>query len=258
MPDAEEAPMSRMAAVSLPLVRLGSSPAMPSFAPSGPPRLDRWTLSSWALMRQEEASLGEGSSTSPALAAGGQVGGSQAGARLGYRFNPHLGVNLRFSAPIPAPGAAQAKVNGEAALGVSWQPLSALPVRLMAERRQRMGGAEGGRTAFALLAEGGVYGKALPLGFKLDGYGQTGIVSVRQRDWFVDGAATASRPLLGRYSIGLGAWGGAQRGLARLDVGPRVSMRLLPGIKAHVDYRWRALGKARPGSGYALTLAGDF
>ncbi|MCW3797859.1 hypothetical protein OMW55_08590 [Sphingomonas sp. BN140010] len=257
MPEAEEAPVSRMAAVSLPLVRPGRSATLPSFAAGGPPRLDRWSLTSWALMRQEQASL-DGSGTQPALAAGGQLGGSQAGVRLGYRFNRHLGVNLRFSAPIPAPGAAQTKVNGEAALGVAWQPLSALPVRFMAERRQRVGGPEGGRNAFALLAEGGVYGRALPLGFKLDGYGQSGIVSLRQRDWFVDGAVTASRPLLGRYSVGLGAWGGAQRGLARLDVGPRVSMRLLPGIKAHVDYRWQALGKARPGSGYALTVAGDF
>jgi len=258
MPQAEEAPMSRLAAVSLPLARVGHSGTLPSFAPSGPPRLDRWSLTSWALMRQEQATIGEATATGPALAAGGQLGGSQAGVRLGYRFNPHLGVNLRFSAPIPAPGAAQTRINGEAALGVAWQPLSALPVRLMAERRQRVGGLEGGRNAFAFLAEGGVYGRALPLGFKLDGYGQSGLVSLRQRDWFVDGALTASRPLLGRYSVGVGAWGGAQRGLARLDIGPRVSMRLLPGIKAHVDYRWQALGKARPGSGYALTVAGDF
>jgi len=258
MPEAQEAPMSRMAAVSLPLARAGRAAAMPSFDAPGPPRLDRWSLSSWALMRQERASVPGATSTVPALAAGGQLGGSQGGVRLGYRFNPHLGVNLRFSAPIPAPGAAQSRVNGEAALGVAWQPLSAVPVRLMAERRQRVGGPEGGRNAFAFLAEGGVYDRPLPLGFKLDGYGQSGIVSVRRRDWFVDGAVTASRPLLGRYSAGLGVWGGAQRGLARLDVGPRVSMRLLPGIKAHVDYRWQALGKARPGSGYAVTVAGDF
>jgi len=257
MPDAEEAPMSRLAAATLPLVRPGRASALPSFTSAAPPRFDRWSLSSWALMRQEAATV-PGTSTVPALASGGQLGGSQAGARLGYRFNPHLGVGLRFSAPVPAAGSTRARMSGEAALGVAWQPLSAIPIRLLAERRQRIGGPEGGRNAFALLAEGGVYGRALPLGFKLDGYAQSGIVSLRQRDWFVDGALTASRPLLGRYSVGLGSWGGAQRGLARLDVGPRVSMRLLPGIKAHVDYRWKALGKAKPGSGYALTVAGDF
>ena len=35
-------------------------------------------------------------------------------------------------------------------------------------------------------------------------------------------------------------------------------MRLFPKVKAHVDYRWRLLGNAKPGSGPALTLAGDF
>ena len=255
MPGTDEFPMSRPALAAFP--GPGRGPAVTTRTPlAGPPRLDRWTLSTWALMRQEQASAT--AATNPALAVGGQLGGSQAGARLTYRPSPRLGVGLRFSGPIPAPGSTQQKVRGEAALGVSWQPLASLPVRVMAELRQRVGGAGGGRNAFALLAEGGVYGQSLPLGFKLNGYGQTGVVSLRSRDWFVDGGVTASRPLLGRYTVGLGAWGGAQQGLSRLDVGPRVSMRLLPGINAHVDYRWQALGNASPGSGYALTVAGDF
>ena len=254
MPAADEFPMSRPAPAAFP--GPGRGPAVTTRTPPpGPPRPDRWTVSTWALMRQELATAG--AAADPALAAGGQLGGSQAGARLTYRPMPRLGGNLRFSGPVPAAGSPQRKVTGEAALGVSWPPLAGLPVRVMAERRQRVGGLDGGRNAFALLAEGGVYGRSLPLGFKLNGYGQTGIVSVRSRDWFIDGAVTASRPLVGRYSVGLGAWGGAQPGLARLDIGPRASMRLLPGINAHVDYRWKALGKASPGSGYALTVAGD-
>lgn len=257
MPETDEAPLSRPVAVNLSTLP-GGLAVTSRTPPPGPPGLDRWSLSSWALMRQETPAAFHNGPTNPALAVGGQLGGSQAGARLAYRFNRRLGIGLRFSAPIPAAGSARQQIRGEAALGVAWQPLESVPLRLMAERRQRVGGPDGGRNAFAVLAEGGVYARPLPLGFRLDGYGQAGVVSLRSRDWFVDGGATAVRPLFGRYSAGIGMWGGAQHGLRRLDIGPRVSMQLLRGITTHVDYRWRALGTAQPGSGYAITMTGDF
>jgi hypothetical protein len=64
--------------------------------------------------------------------------------------------------------------------------------------------------------------------------------------------------LFGRFAAGGGVWGGAQRGLARVDVGPRISMQLFPGIRTHLDYRYRLVGKAQPGSGYAVTVGADF
>jgi hypothetical protein len=242
---------------------------VPSFAGTAPthratqitaPRLDRLSLSAWALVRQPSRTLIDPRLpvTAPAgLAAGGQLGGSQAGARLTYRFNPQLAANLRVSAPINSQ--TQTRMAGEAALGVSWQPLTSLPIRVMAERRQAWGGpAGGGRNAFAVLAEGGVYDQRLPWNFRLDGYGQAGAVSVRDKAWFVDGGATVSRPLFGRFALGAGAWGGAQQGLTRLDVGPRMSMQLFPGIRTHLDYRYRLVGKAEPGSGWAVTVGADF
>lgn len=261
MPPAGEAPEARLAlldsgGVSRPKV-------LPSFVGAKPavsPRLDRLSLSAWALVRQPTAVVIDprAPSTAPvSLASGGQLGGSQAGARLTYRFNRALAANLRVSAPMTPE--TQKRLAGEAALGVSWQPLAQVPVRIMAERRQSFGGvAGGGRNAFAVLAEGGVYDQRLPWSFRLDGYGQAGVVSVRDRAWFVDGGATVSRPLFGRFALGAGVWGGAQQGLARIDVGPRISMQLFPGVRTHLDYRHRLRGQALPGSGYAVTVGADF
>ena len=56
----------------------------------------------------------------------------------------------------------------------------------------------------------------------------------------------------------MGVWGGAQPGVYRIDAGPRVTMKVRDNLKVHVDYRFKLAGNAQPGSGPALTLAGDF
>jgi len=255
VPPAEESPLSRLAAAAP-----RASGPVPSFTGKQRSGLDRLSLTSWGFVRQErpqiidpripEVPIGEAP-----LATGGTLGGSQAGARLTWRWDQALAMNLRVSAPLRQ---GQQKIAGEAALGVSWQPLQSVPVRVMAERRKAVGAPGGGRDAFALLAEGGVYEQPLPWQFRLDGYAQTGVVGVRTRDWFVDGGATVTRPIYGRFAIGAGVWGGAQPGLSRLDIGPRMSMQVRPGIRAHVDYRHRLIGTAEPGSGFAATVATDF
>ena len=70
--------------------------------------------------------------------------------------------------------------------------------------------------------------------------------------------AVVTRPLWRNLSAGLGAWAAAQPGLSRVDVGPRMSLRLGRGMRAHVDYRLNVAGNAQPGSGTVVTLAGDF
>ncbi|WP_265569659.1 hypothetical protein [Sphingomicrobium nitratireducens] len=57
---------------------------------------------------------------------------------------------------------------------------------------------------------------------------------------------------------GFGVWGSAQPGLSRLDAGPRLSMPLGKRMRVHADYRFTLAGNARPGSGPAVTVAGDF
>lgn len=255
VPPAEEAPLSRLAAGAP-----RASGAVPSFTGKQRSGIDRLSLTSWAFVRQERPQVIDPRNPmlpvgEAPLASGGTLGGSQAGARLTWRFDRAFAANLRVSAPLRQ---GQQRIAGEAALGLSWQPLQSVPVRLMVERRKAIGAPGGGRDAFALLAEGGVYERPLPWQFRLDGYAQTGVVGLRTRDWFVDGGATVTRPIYGRFAIGAGIWGGAQPGLSRLDIGPRMSMQVRPGIRAHVDYRHRLFGTAEPGSGFAATVATDF
>ncbi|RST29712.1 hypothetical protein HMF7854_01870 [Sphingomonas ginkgonis] len=224
-----------------------ASPSPLQSAPALPARgYDRWSLSAWGLFRQQ-------STAAPSLAAGGTLGGSQAGARLAYQVRRGLSVTARFSAPGDQTGLA-----GEGAVGIAYQPFRSIPVRLLAERRQRLGRLSTGRNAWALLAEGGVYDHPMPYGTRLNAYVQGGVVGARRRDLFVDGGATLTHPFRERFAVGAGAWGGTQPGLSRLDVGPRVSMRWRRNIAIHVDYRYRLLGKAAPGSGPAVTIGADF
>jgi hypothetical protein len=207
------------------------------------PKLDRWQVSSWALLR--------GPSYPDSLASGGTLGGSQAGARILYAFNRSLSASIRTSSPVGGSRGA------EIAAGIRWVPLRSIPIAITAERRQSIS-RFGGRSDFALFMEGGLYRKRVPLNFRLDGYFQAGVVGISRRDLFVDGQLALSRPVWGRFSAGLGVWGGAQPGLYRLDVGPRISMRVRDNIYAHLDWRQRLAGSAQPASGPALTLAADF
>lgn len=209
--------------------------------------LKRLELSAWALLRSQQTGI----AGSQSLASGGQLGASQAGARLLYNLSRRIALSARLSSPIGQRG-------GEAAAGVRIRPLLDIPVWLTAERRQAIGKFGGGRNAFALFLEGGLYDRPLPWRFSLDTYLQGGIVGLRSRNLFVDGGLTVTRPVLSKFSAGFGIWGGAQPGLARLDVGPRISMRVRNHMRVHLDWRQKIVGNARPGSGPALTLAGDF
>jgi hypothetical protein len=138
------------------------------------------------------------------------------------------------------------------------QPAAGIPLWVTAERRQRVGRYGGGRNAFAMFFEAGVYDRPMPLDFLLDGYLQGGVVGFRSRDGFVDGALTLTRPAYKQFSAGVGVWGGAQPGVYRVDAGPRVTMRVRKNVRVHFDWRQRLAGNAVPGSGPAVTLASDF
>lgn len=215
------------------------------------PAVSRWSGSAWAFFRR-----GSGRQLA---AGGGLLGGSQVGARLGYRVNDDpahpLAISARFYAPVRRPR------SSEAALGVEWKPIGGLPVTLLAERRQRIG--RDGRSAFAALAYGGVSERRLVGPVELDAYVQAGIVGAKRRDAFVDGSAVLGLPLGESRSLklGLGVWGAAQPGVSRVDAGPQVSYRLpLEGqaIRITAEWRMRIAGDAAPGSGPALTLSTAF
>jgi hypothetical protein len=248
IPALDQWPLARIASASMPAPRssvviLGQS--VPVTMRQHP--LDRLQLTAWALLREQRA----GVAGSRSLATGGTLGASQAGARLTYNFTRGIAATVRTSSEVGRRG-------GEVAAGMRIQPVAGIPIWFDAERRQRIGKYGGGRDAFALFVEGGVYDRQMPWRFSLDAYLQGGVVGFHHRDRFIDGGFTLTRPVFRQFSAGLGLWGAAQPGLYRLDAGPRVSMRVRNNLKVHVDWRQRLVGNAAPGSGPALTLAGDF
>jgi hypothetical protein len=249
IPALDEWPLSRIAAAALPARRsvvIGTRQSIPAAAAAARSPIDRLQLSAWALLRgRQGAILG-----TPSLAAGGTLGGSQAGSRLVYNFTRQIGAAVRTSTSVGRRG-------GEVAAGVRVQPVSGIPVWFTAERRQRLGRGDG-RNAFALFAEAGLYQRPVPWRLLLDAYLQGGVVGFHSRDAFIDGGLTLTRPVYRQFSGGVGLWGGAQPGVYRVDAGPRLTMKVRNNLRVHIDWRQRLAGNAQPGSGPAITLAGDF
>ena len=217
-------------------------PLRPAELPTPP---DRLAGSAWLIVR---------GGRDDALA-GGQLGASQVGARVTYGLVPRLALAARVSAPLRGRGA-------EVALGVDWQPTD-LPIHVIAERRVAV---DGGRGGTALFAAGGIDPTPLALGLTLDAYAQGGgILRGGRPEYFADGAVRLARPVarIGgtRLDLGGGAWGGAQAGAARLDVGPSATLVVPAGkraVRVALDWRRRVAGRARPDTGLALSLGGDF
>lgn len=211
-----------------------------------------WSASAWLYFRDGsgEAPRGIGAST--------QLGGSQSGVRLAHGF----GARGRLRAYARATMALERPRQRDAALGLAFAPLAHVPIDLAVE--QRVAAGRDGRTALAAMASGGVSDVGLPANFRLDAYVQAGVVGARRRDGFADGAVAIDRGI-GRgdasLRLGLLAAGAAQPGAARVDVGPRLTLRLPElgqGGRVALDWRQRVAGDARPASGVALTLAADF
>ena len=248
IPALDEWPLSRIASTSMPPLRSTVvTPAQSLPAELKRNHIDRLQLTAWALLRPQRGGIAGPQS----LANGGSLGGSQAGARLSYNFTRQISATLRSTSEVGRRG-------GEVAAGVRIQPIGGIPVWVTAERRQRIGRYGGGRNAFALFFEAGVWDRPMPMHLLLDGYLQGGIVGFHSRDRFIDGGLTLTRPVYKQFSAGAGVWGGAQPGVYRVDAGPRVTMRVRNNLRVHVDWRQRLAGNAAPGSGPAITLAGDF
>jgi hypothetical protein len=222
-----------------------------------------WSADGWLLLRSGgNAFNAPGAGLPGAVIPTGFYGGSQGGLVLRYflapesRFKPAL--YLRGSSGLEYPR------GEELAAGVSFRPVPGLPVRVMAEGRvTRTVTGNVVRPAAALVSE--LPPKNLPLGIRGEAYIQAGYVGGRGSTAFVDGQARIEHPLVHASSFELraggGAWGGAQRGASRLDVGPTatVTFRLGPtNTRLSADYRWRVSGNAAPGSGPVVTLSAGF
>ena len=199
--------------------------------------------------------LRDGRGIAPGLG-GGQLGGSQAGLRIAYAIGNarRVAVVARIVSPLHGRGR-------EAAIGMEWRP-TRLPIRLAAEYRASLDGGPNG-SAIGVIA--GTGPAPIAAGFDLETYGQAGLIRRRQTEAYAEGSARLARPLVSlggaRIDLGLGGWGGAQRGARRLDVGPSLGARVPVGrgaIRVSLDWRQRIAGDARPGSGPVLVIGGDF
>ena len=225
--------------------------------PSAPqPATKRWSGDSWLLLRR-------GAGPAALAAIGGSYGASQAGAVLRYRLAPadprKPALYLRGSAAL----------NGtreqELAFGFSARLVPALPVAALAElRATRTAAGTRGRPAAALVTELPVL--ALPFKLSAEAYGQAGYVGGRNATPFADGQLRLERKTFAtgnaELRAGAGVWAGAQKGAARVDVGPTASLRFRltdsAGARLSADWRFRVAGDAAPGSGPALSLSAGF
>lgn len=216
------------------------APAPIATAPS------RWAGSAWAIARggRRDSLLG------------GQLGASQAGARVTYALGTarRVALSARVATPLAGRGA-------EAGVGIDWQPLR-LPLHLIAEQRIAL---DGGRSGTAVEVVGGFGPTSLAGPIYAEGYAQAGLIARGGVEGFADGATRATYRLAGtdrrRIELGVGAWGGAQRGAARFDMGPTLGM-VAPvagkSLRLTLDWRQRIAGSAAPGSGPALSIGSDF
>lgn len=223
--------------------------------PSSRTALRPMAFESWLLLRPDG---GDGALSAPRSA----YGRSQAGVVMRYRLAP----SSKFE-PVAHARASRALASGgesELALGAGVRPLASLPLRVHAEARLTR---QGGRTELrpSAFATAGFDDVDLPASLKGRGYLQVGWVGGRFATPFVDGQAQIARDVAkfdgGTLTAGVGAWGGAQKGAGRLDIGPSATVTLRLGeapLDLSVDYRLRIAGAAEPASGPALTLSKAF
>jgi len=95
---------------------------------------------------------------------------------------------------------------------------------------------------------------------------QGGYVGGRFSTSFVDGQARIDGRLVqfrndDDLRLGLAAWGGAQKGAGRLDVGPSAALAFTIGdarVRIAADYRMRIAGAAAPDDGPVVTFSAGF
>ncbi|QDZ08530.1 hypothetical protein FPZ24_14505 [Sphingomonas panacisoli] len=182
-------------------------------APAPASNASRWSASAWVVLR-------DGLGIAPGLG-GGQLGGSQAGLRVAYAIGDARRVAIVGRVATPLKGSGR-----EGALGVEWRP-TPLPVRLVAEYRVALDSGASGPAAGIIAGTGPA---PLAFGFDLETYGQAGVIRRRRTEPYAEGAARLSRRVVSiagaKVDLGLGGWGGAQRGVQRLDVGPSLGVRI--------------------------------
>jgi hypothetical protein len=224
--------------------------ALPRGMPLAGPRL---SADAWLMVRHDTATSVSGRPS---------YGRSQAGAVVRFRLAP--GSPLDPHAYARASSALAGPLERDLVAGISTRPAKGVPLRVAVEARISQTGA-GAELRPAVIAVSEFPPIELPWSLRGEAYVQGGYVGGVYATAFVDGQGRIERRLgrLGdaEVSAGGGAWGGAQEGAARLDVGPTaaVSFRLGEALgRLAADYRFRVAGDAEPRSGPALTVSAGF
>ena len=236
-----------------------ASPGVPQAAPlvtglaSAARPSSRWSADGWLLLRQDN--------TTPLTAAEPSYGRSQVGAVIRYRL---ADGGVRPQAYLRASAAVAGPREQEAAVGLSARPLRGVPIRVAAEARLTET-PRGTQVRPAIFAVTEVSQMRLPVGVRGEAYVQAGYVGGDFATAFVDGQARLERQVarVGESELtgGAGVWGAAQKGAARLDVGPTAGLSFRLGEargRVAADYRVRVAGDAQPASGPALTVSAGF
>jgi len=214
----------------------------------------RWSADGWLMLRHD--------TTTPVVSGRPSYGRSQAGGVVRYRLAPPSAhgpqAYLRASSAVSGPR------DEDLAAGLSGRPLPRVPLRIAAEARLSRTDA-GTELRPAAIAVTEFPPLELPHRVRAEAYVQGGYVGGRFATAFVDGQGRIERPVarLGGTEVtaGAGVWGGAQKGAARLDIGPTAAVSFRLGEtrgRLAADYRFRMAGDADPASGPALTLSAGF
>lgn len=225
----------------------------------------RWSSDSWILWREKGR-------PGSALIGGGTYGASQAGAVVRYRIAPGSRFDPRAYLRVTSTLSPEYEVEGAA--GIAVRPLARVPLDIMVEGRTlhffgdaRLRPSET-RVRPAVMAVAGPPALKLPGQLRAEAYGQVGYVGGEGSSTFADGQLRVIRnftelsagPM--RFEGGLGTWGGAQKGVHRVDVGPTAAMTFPVGKtvfgRVSLDWRQRVSGSAEPGSGPVFTVSAGF
>lgn len=227
----------------------------------------RWSVDAWLLWRDRPR-------PGAALVGAGTYGASQAGAVLRYRILPQSQFDPRAYLRATTTLTGEREVEGAA--GIALRPLRRVPIDLMAEARvlrfmgdPRLRPSET-RIRPAVMAVAGPPPIGLFAGVRAETYAQIGYIGGKGATAFADGQVRAVRdvpladvlPESFRLEAGAGAWGGAQTGVHRVDVGPTAAVGFPIGRhlfgRIAIDWRQRVAGQAEPGSGPVVTLSVGF
>lgn len=217
-----------------------------------------WRAEVYTFLRQADGTRVPLPAASPVLGAGSTA------ATLAYTLNPLSRRTVELQARFITPYRGFSSPDGtseQGAAGVAVRPFPKIPVTLVAERLFKLG--PNARNDFQARMTAGAAKRVR--GFDVSAFGEAGVVG-RRPDWFAGAQLIAERPIRvpGGFHIapGVGLWGAMQRTnttSTRVEIGP--SVRLVPPkgpLSFSVDYRVKMAGNARPGSGVAVTVGGQF